>query len=323
MNYLGTLRIAVACPSEITNKEWGYEYEAVYRDYALMKVLYMLREGRTSSQERRVHAFKWEDPLIPLDFSDLRDSDMILIVGHGDPGGLYALGPNKNTNTERLVEILTKDGNLKKKRKGKRIIIPLLSCRAGLGLHKVLAHELYNKLGRDVIVGGAKGFTFGSMRTRSDHQNEVLIEGLPWFMEYPKVYNDDPKKAEKKTQEIEKNKKITYDRKKKEIEKFKADSMEHTKGMQDIISKLKSKEVNNALDEIQDKFQGDWEAWIMLQRNLYEDARKRSNLDFDMWYPNLTKSYVWTNGKKMTDQEVDSFLKGVKGPSGAGATSIK
>ena len=51
-----------------------------YNDYALMKVLYMLRFWDKTT---RVHAFKWEDPLSPVDFSGLEDNDMIFIVGHG------------------------------------------------------------------------------------------------------------------------------------------------------------------------------------------------------------------------------------------------
>ena len=76
--------------------------------------------------------------------------------------------------------MLTKDGNLKTKRQGKEIIICLLSCRAGLGLHKTIARKLFNKLGGtiDVKVAGAKGFTFGSIRTSSDQQNEVPLSGL-------------------------------------------------------------------------------------------------------------------------------------------------
>src|SRR6266849_1349777 len=139
--------ITVASPSDKTDREWIEKgrrpedlWPPVSRDYALMKVLYMLRFWDKTS---RVHAFKFEDPLVPLDFSGLKDSDWIYIAGHGNDWGLYAMGPDPDENTDRLVEILTKDGNLKKKRKDKPITILLLSCRAGLGLHKVLARKLF------------------------------------------------------------------------------------------------------------------------------------------------------------------------------------
>ena len=48
----------------------------------------------------------------------------------------------------------------------------------------------------------------------------------------------------------------------------------------------------------------------MSQAELYSYAKKReSNLDFDMWYPDIKDGYVWTNGKAITDQELDSLLK--------------
>ncbi len=39
--------------------------------------------------------------------------------------------------------------------------------------------------------------------------------------------------------------------------------------MKDIIKKLKSKEVNNALDEVENNFRRDWEASIMSQAMHY------------------------------------------------------
>jgi hypothetical protein len=93
--------------------------------------------------------------------------------------------------------------------------------------------------------------------------------------------------------------------------------------MRDIIGKLKSTEVNNALDEVENKFRRDWEASIMSQAELYSYAKKDSNLDFDMWYPDIKDGYVWTNGKAITDQELDSLLKVDMSPSGEGLTSIK
>jgi hypothetical protein len=325
--------IAVASPSDLTNEEWKKKAERdrveyvppkpVFRDYALMKVLYMLRFW---DKNTRVHAFKWDDPLDPLDFSGLEDSDMIFIVGHGDAGGLYALGPPDEENKEpgrnmnRLVKILTRDGNLKKKRKDKPLEILLLSCRAGLGLHKVLAHKLYNELGSDPTVGGAKGFTFGSVKTGYIGHNEVLIKGLPWYMEYPMSISR--KEAEKQTSAREK-KTIKYDVKRKEILKFQKKKESIEEKMKDIIKKLKSTEVNNALDEVENNFRRDWEASIMSQAMLYSYAKKKSNLDFDMWYADIKEGYMWTNGKDITSQEMDSFLKVDMSPSSAGLTSIK
>jgi len=325
--------ILVAAPSDLTNEEWkkkaerdGVEYaapEPVYSDYALMKVLYMLRFG---DKTVKVHAFKWEDPLSPVDFSGLEDNDMIYIVGHGNPVGLYALGPPDETNKEpgrnvnRLVKILTKDGNLKKKRKDKTLEILLLSCRAGLGLHKVLARKLYSELGSDPAVGGAKGFTFGSVKTSYIGHNEVLIKGLPWYMEYPTSISRSD--AEKETSAREK-KTIKFSDKRKEILKFKTKKEAIEKTMNEIIKKLKSTEVNNALDELQDKFRKDWEASIMSQALHYSSARKVSKLDFDMWFPDIKDGYVWTNGKDITDQDLETFLKVDAGPSDPGLKSIK
>ena len=56
---------------------------------------------------------------------------------------------------------------------------------------------------------------------------------------------------------------------------------------------------------------------------LYSYAKKESNLDFDMWYADIKEGYMWTNGKNITGQELDSFLKVDMSPSGAGLTSIK
>jgi hypothetical protein len=150
--------------------------------------------------------------------------------------------------------------------------------------------------------------------------NEVLIKGLPWYMEYPRSISRSD--AEKETSAREK-KTITYSDRRKEILRFqtKKELIEVT--MNDIIKKLKSTEVNSALDEVENKFRKDWEASIMSQAMLYRHAKKVSNLDFDMWYSDIKDGYVWTNGKAITDQELDSFLKVNMSPSGAGLTSIK
>ena len=93
--------------------------------------------------------------------------------------------------------------------------------------------------------------------------------------------------------------------------------------MKDIIKKLKSTEVNNALDELEKNFRRDWETLLMSQAELYSYAKKRSNLDFDMWYHDINDAYVWTNGKNVTNQEVDSFLKGLPSPIGTDLPLIK
>lgn len=286
-----------------------------------MKVLYMLRHNDRSI---RVHSIKWETPLVPLDFSDLKDTDLLYIVGHGDQGGLYPLGPNAASNQDRLVEILTKDGSLKKKRKGQEVIIGLLSCRAGLGLHKALARKLYNKLRPevlDVLVAGAKGFTFGSIRTFHDQQNEVLIKGLPWYMEYPmSIKRSD---AERETSARE-GRTVTYRDKRKEIIRFQNESSKLEYAMKDIIQKLKSTEVNKALNELQSSSDRDW--WLTLiwqQQLLYTNARNSSGLGFDMWYSSLAEAYVVASGKSTSDHEVASILAQVQFPGSIELTSVK
>ena len=159
----------------------------MYHDYALMKVLYTLRH-RNLNTPVHVNAFQYEKLLTPLDFTFLRDSDVIFIAGHGNEKGLYAMGPDTRLGVDRLVDILTADGNLEKHRRGKEIIIMLLSCRAGLGFHKGLARRLAKRLSINTIVGGAQGFTFGSTRTGPTACNEVLIRGIPWVMEYPRLH---------------------------------------------------------------------------------------------------------------------------------------
>ena len=80
------------------------------------------------------------------------------------------MGPNLSRDTrirnmDRLIDILTKDGSLKKKlrsRKGSQLPkVILLSCRAGIGFHVVLAQRLYKALGME-LRGRGSGFTFGS-----------------------------------------------------------------------------------------------------------------------------------------------------------------
>jgi hypothetical protein len=320
-----TRYIAVASPSTLTNDEWRQadptrsEPPPVYNDYALMKVLYMLR--LTSKNTRaRVNAFKYEEPMTPLDFSGLQDSDVIFVAGHGNPTGLYTMGPDVKEGMRRLIDILTKDGNLKQRRNGKKIIIMLLSCRAGLGFHKGLARKLFTKVGINTTVGGAQGFTFGSVRTSYLAQNEVLIRGLPWHMEYRGSIPLD--EAENVTSARE-GKTLTYEGKKSEIEQFMRDKKELEDAMKAVVQQLRSTEVNNALDEIDARFRSHWLGLLRAQFELYAVAKKRSNLEFDMWYDLMTDGYLWTDARKTTDAEVNALLTGTLVPTDAGLTSTK
>jgi hypothetical protein len=324
--------IAVATHSAEIDQEWaefGNTWPLLYRDYALLKVLYMLgmkAENRagipTDIQKARipVSAFQWEEQLTPLDFSNLQDTDVIFIAGHGNEKGLYAMGPKAKDGMERLVQILTKDGNLKKKRKDQKTSILLLSCRAGLGFHKELAHELYRELGIEITVGGARGFTFGSMQTFSLGYNDVLIKGIPWRMEYPASITEEDANKETSARE---NKTITYAGKKTEIEGFLDKKRKLEAQMKDVVSQLQSAEVNQALDELDKKFRTDWLGLIRLQFELYGSAKTRSNLEFNMWYNLVTNGYVWTNRRNTTDQEVDALLAGNLTPTDAGLTSTR
>ena len=302
--------ITVAGPSDITTKEWKrvrpvYNPAPIYKDYALMKVLSMLRM-KSKTERYVVHPFNWEKKPTPIDFSTLEDSDVIFIVGHGDDKRLYATGPDVKENTRRLVEdLLVADGNLKKKRADKDIILVLLSCRSGEFLYKTVAEALFKALGRDLTVGGALGYTFGSPRTHINARNEVLIKGLPWYIEYP--FYISKKDAEEATEKRE-GKKIKYDDKKKEIKAFEKEKEPIEKALQKIMDKLKSTEVNKALDEIEKDFNDDWRGLIWSQFKLYSTAKKKSNLEFDMWYDLITEGYVWTPGKKVTAAEVAAIF---------------
>jgi hypothetical protein len=306
-----TRYIAVASPGTITDSEWlkrdpnHHLNPPVFNDYALMKVLYNLRRRSSAEQRIPVHAFQHTKPATPLDFSSLRDSDVIFIVGHGDPGGLYAMGPKATDGMDRLLDILTGDGNLERRRDGKKITILLLSCRAGLGFHKELARKLAKKLSIDVTVGGALGFTFGSIRDTITAHNEVLLRGIPWFMEYPRSIT--PAQAEKATSDRE-GKPITIAGKQTEIDQFKVDKKELEDQFTAVVKQLRSTEVNAALDEVNTRFRSEWSALLQMQFELYALAKKRSNLDFDMWFDRITEGYVWTDGRKVTDAEADALL---------------
>jgi hypothetical protein len=284
-----------------------------------MKVLYSLRLRGTSTPVR-VHPFQYEEPLPPLDFSGLQDSDVIFIAGHGNAQGLYTMGPDARKGVDRLVDILTGDGNLKKRRRGKQITIMLLSCRAGLGFHKGLERRLTRRLSIDTIVGGAQGFTFGSIRTGITAHNEVLIRGLPWVLEYP---GSIPlREAENETSARE-GKSITYDGKKREIAQFLNDKRALEKEMKEVVQQLRSTEVNRALDEIDTRFRSRWRGLLWAQFQLYALAKRRSNLGFDMWFDKITDGYLWTDPRRTTDREVAALLGGTVAPADGGLTCTR
>jgi UDP-2,3-diacylglucosamine pyrophosphatase LpxH len=309
-----TRYIAAACPSPTTNDEW-YRAEPrratpppVYNDYALMKVLYALRIRGLGKPPWDVHAFQYDKPRVtPLDFSGLRDSDVIFIAGHGNQLGLYTMGPNTNQGVDRLVEILTGDGNLKKLRKGKQITILLLSCRAGLGFHKMLARRLSKALSIKTIVGGAEGFTFGSNRTAFTAHNEVLVRGIPWIMEYPGSLGE--REAENETSARE-GKTITVAAKRAEIDRFKQSKTNLETKMKGIVQQLRSTEVNKALNEVETQFRSQWLGLLQAQFELYAFAKTRSNLEFDMWFNNPADGYLWTDATMTTDDVVNALLTG-------------
>jgi hypothetical protein len=312
--YNNTRFITVASTSDFINDQWKIipSYTPpppVHRDYALMKVLSRLRL-KTRKERYRIHTFQREKTTItPIDFSGLQDTDVIFIVGHGNQNGLFAMGPRVNDGCEHLVKLLTGDGNLKAKRADKDITILLLSCRSGLGFHKALARTLFKALGRDLNVGGAIGFTFGSIRTSSLALNEVLIKGIPWRIDFPTSITESA--AEKETSKRE-NKKITIKGKKKEIDEFKNQKSQLENGFKAVMRQLISTaEVNDALDALERhlNLRSQWSILMEAQFGLYLDARKSSNLEFDMWhYP--PDGYVWTTGKKTTDAEVAAILTG-------------
>jgi hypothetical protein len=321
--YQSTRYVAVASASEFINDEWRGQDPSwnprppIYSDYALLKVLYMLAlkatviSGVPSQIQGRgvqVHAFEYDEPLkAPLDFSGLKDSDTIFVAAHGDQNGIFAMGPDAKKGMTRLIQILTADGNLKKKRQGKSITILLLSCRAGLGLYKSLARTLYKELGINVTVGGALGFTFGSMRTLDMGLNEVLIRGIPWYIEYPNSISVSD--AEKATSAVE-GKTIKYADKKTEIDTFTVKKSDLEKQMKQLVGQLTSKEINAALDEMYKKFDTKWLALIRSQFEFYQRAKTESNLEFDMWYNIVADAYVWTSGIRTTDEDADAALAG-------------
>lgn len=317
--FFGTPFITVASPSQATNDEWVRRRGSrvvlpppVHQDYAVMKVLYTLRDEVAVP----VQQIAWDNRPVPLDFSRLRDADIIYVVGHGDHGGLYALGPRPEDRLKRLVDSFVADGNLGRKRRGKQLVVSLLSCRAGLGFHQAFARALHRRLGGvvDVVVGGAIGFTYGSIRTRTEQQNEVLIEGLPWYMEYPNAEGNNRAQAERKTSQRE-GRAITYAGKRHEIEKFGTRARELETEMRKVITSLRSTEVNAALSELQRSRQRDW--WLTLiweQQKHYQNARTDSGLGYDMWFPDLAEAYHIVRGSQVNDATVAALLAAVGDP---------
>jgi hypothetical protein len=305
--------IAVASPSPDSNQEWGRTWPPVSEDYALLKVLFMLREQR-NRPPAHVHAFRYDrTSLTPLDFSALDDAHVIFIVGHGDSNGLYAMGPNRKRGMERLIQILTGDGNLKQRRQGKSVTIVLLSCRAGLGLHGALAHELAKVIGIRVTVVGAIGFTFGSANTSETAFNSVLIKGIPWWMEYEQSIQ--PADAERETSKRE-GRTITIDGKRREIDAFKDGKTKIEDELQEVVDKLTETEVNAALDEIDAKHRNRFVELITLQAMHYMSARK--HLEFDMWFKWIKEAYRWVDSRQTTDDMVTRLLDADWPPPGPG-----
>lgn len=326
-----TRYIAVAEFSSIVVDEWkewyrrnGQTYQErppAHKDYALLKVLTGLRRNLTTKKNIPIHVFQYEQPVTGLDFSGLEDSDYVFVVGHGNDKGLYPMGPSAEEGSKRLIDILTKDGNLKSKRKEKKAAIALLSCRAGLGFHTGLARKLFKTASISCNVGGALGFTFGSIRTSWLAQNEVLIQGIPWHMEFPQSITAAEAEAHTSARE---GKNITIADNQAEIDQFKADKSKLEEKMKELVDKLNSTEVNAALDELDTKkFQSKWKALLWEQFALYSTAKKKANLEFDMWYDKMPEGYVWADSAKVTDAQATSALTGELTPTDDGLTSTR
>jgi hypothetical protein len=319
-----TRYIAVASFSDDVRREWdgtGFSLPPLeYRDYALLKVLYLLRQP-SKATKYHVHSFAAQkESVTELDFSKLKSEDVIFIVGHGNQSGLYALGPNAKKGGERLIEILTKDGNLKRLRKDKKITIVLLSCRAGLGLYNGVAKWLFDKISIQIVVGGAQGFTFGSIRTGMVALNEVLIRGIPWRMEYEKSI--EVADAERETSKRE-GKDITMSAKQNEIAAFLDAKRSIEDDFKAIALNLSSTDLDKALNEIEAKHRSDWLALCRTQFKLYGVAKARSNLEFDMWYDLITEGYFWADSGKISTAQANAVFTGTLSPTDGVLTSIR
>jgi hypothetical protein len=307
--------IAVASPGDVVNGEWNHTWTPVVEDYALLKVLFMLRQqkGRPLAH---VYPFQVEKTTqTPLDFSGLTDNAVIFIVGHGDHNGLYAMGNKQDLGMQRLITFLTGDGNLKARRAGKPVTIVLLSCRAGLGLHQLLAHELAKATGLDVTVVGAIGFTFGAANTGMTGFNSVVIKGIPWWMEYPNSIS--PSDAEKETSSRE-GRTITIAGKDPEITKFNAGSEKIEEALKAVVGQLAATEVNAALNQIDADHRDRFMELTVMQSDYYMSARGRAGLGFDMWFGTIPEAYQWVNASQVTDAQVTSLLNAGWLPPGPG-----
>jgi len=302
--------IAASCSPEII-KEWRRVWNRpfvspeIHHDYALMKVLYYLRSHNNANTY--IDHIQWTGRQPPLNFNKLTTDDTIYLVGHGDPQGLFAMGPNRKDNMKRLLAILLGDGSLQRKMKAKAdpYKIVILSCRSGLGFSFELGKLLYNLTGKDVITEGAVGYTFGSPRTSSLTYNEVLIWGLPWWMEKRWQYN--LKKAEQATSNRE-GKSITYYRKKTEINAFIKAKNVMEDNMKTLINKIKNTEVNKALDELYTNHNKNWGTLVNNQFHLYSTAKVNANLEFDMWFGNMADGYVQRPGSSISDKALAELL---------------
>jgi hypothetical protein len=308
--------IAVCEASAQVNEEWAkYKKERgedftpfppAHQDYALMKVLSQLRQYKR--QKAWIQTFRHEAGS-SINFTSLQKDDTIYIVGHGNQYGLKALGvftsANKKENMDRFFKLLTADGSLKKKSKTMPIKIMLLSCRSGLGLDVLVVDRLRKDFGQsaEISVGGAIGFTFGSPRTLSTARTEVLIHGIPWYIEYPESISKE--KADEITRNREKNSSLSYDAKIKEITEFVKAKEALEKKFKDMIKKLKSTEVNKALDELYKDFQKQWDDTMTDQFNLYFNAKTASKLEFDMWWGDIEEPYRWVDSSfKFTEKDI-------------------
>jgi hypothetical protein len=305
--------IAASCSEEVLKEFrrefWPINAPPIHQDYALLKVLHNLR--RHNNSNTYINHIQWTGRQSPLNFNALTEDDIIYISGHGNEYGLYATGPNKKKDHRirsmvRLIDILTKDGSLKRKIQSrpreKPLKILLLSCRAGKGFYASLAQRLYETLKMDLFVGGAIGFTYGSPRTLAVAHNEVSIYGLPWWMDYGDIAIP-LAKAEEATSNLE-GKSITLKRKKSEIKKFDSDRKALVDKMKALAMKLKSKEINKALDELYANYHSQWSSLVSDQFDLYSRARINSKLEFDMWWGKILDGYIWTNGKSVPPPEV-------------------
>jgi hypothetical protein len=184
----------------------------------------------------------------------------------------------------------------------------------------MLATRLGEVLSIKTVVGGATGFTFGSVRTASTGYNEVLIRGIPWYIEYPSTIT--ARDAEIETSRRE-GKTITIAGKQAQLTAFKQSKEALEDGMKSVATDLRSTEVNAALDEIDARFPVRWRSLLEAQFELYMQARTRSDLEFDMWIQQIDDGYLWTESGATTDREMDALLAGKVKPVAATLTCTR